>query len=156
MQRALWRNAHIQPWQPFVSESRYAIANEGDPEKDKINLVGLTSENTDTGTAFEDIDTCDEEECGCEVNGEGDGYVSDYERPSADPRCDSTVRRWRQHECLVINTTTCRIDTRDLAQRRSDAKNDARYRKPAPDDGSWPSSNNRVVESRRQSIGNGG
>jgi hypothetical protein len=122
--RRLWEESHIEPRQPAVSKSRYHVAKESDGKEDQIHLPVGTFEDANTRLGFEDIDACTKEKRSGKVDGEGDGNVSDYERPTADPRCNPAVGGRCQHKSLIVNAATGRVDAGNLTQRRSYAKND--------------------------------
>lgn len=152
----LWEESHIEPGQPAVSKSRDRVAKEGDGKEDQIHLPVGTGEDADTGLGFEDIDACTEEKRSGKVDGEGDGNVSDYKRPTADPRCDSAVGRRCQHKSLIVNAAAGGIDTGNLTERGSYAKNDERDTEPAPDDADGTGAGNGVVKCCRQTVGDRG
>lgn len=131
---SLVEGSHIKPWQPAVPKGRYQVAQECNAKEHQIDLPASTLEDTNTRFSLEDVDACTKEKRSGEVDGESDGNVSDYESPSTDPRCDSAVGRRRQHESLVVDTATSRVDTRDLSERSSHAENDERHSQPSPDD----------------------
>lgn len=148
--------SHIQPGQPAVSKGRHGIAEEGDGEEDEVDLVGFTGEDTDARLRFEDVDACHDEESGSELDRESNGNVANYEAPATDPRSDFAIRRWRDHEGLVVDASTCGVDAGDLAQRGSDTHDDQGDGEPAPDDVGGPSADDGVVEGRGQTVGDGG
>jgi len=106
----------IEPGQPAVSKSRDHVAKEGDGKEYQIHLPVGTGEDADTGLGFEDIDACTKEERSGKIDGEGDGNVSDYKRPTADPRCDPAVGGGCQHESLIVDTAAGGVDTGNLTE----------------------------------------
>jgi hypothetical protein len=90
----LWKGSHIKPRQPSISKSGDSVAKECNGKEDKIDLPVFTSKDTNTGLGFEDVDAGTKEKRSGEVDGKGDGDVSDYKSPATNPRCDSAIGRW--------------------------------------------------------------
>lgn len=145
----------VQPGQPAVSKGRHGIAEEGDTEENQVDLVGFTGKNANARLGFEDVDTCHDEKSGSELDRESDSNVANYEAPTTDPRSDLPIRRWGDHESLVVDATTCGVNACDLAQRGCDAQDDERHGEPTPDDVCRTSSYDGVVEGRGQTVWDG-
>jgi hypothetical protein len=152
----LKKEPHIEPRQPAVSEGGYQVAKEGDAKENQVSLPSGTGEDANAGLGFEHVDACTKEQGSGEVDGEGNGNVSHYKGPSADPRCDSAVGRRRQHEGLVVNAAAGGVDARDLTQRSSHTENDQRDAEPPPDDADGPCTGDGVEQGRRQTVGHRG
>jgi hypothetical protein len=145
----------INPGKVFVSERRDGIAQKGEAEEDEEDLVGLSRHDTDAGARLEDIDTRDNEEGGTEVNGEGNRNVSDNVEPATDPACNATPSRRGEHESLVVDASSCRIDTGDFTKRRSNTDNNERDGEPSPDNVDGAAANQRVSQGCSETVGNG-
>jgi hypothetical protein len=152
----LSEESHIKPRQPAVSKGRYQVTKESDGKEDQIDLPVGTSKNSHIRFRLEDIDACTKKERSGEVDGEGDGDVSDYESPTTDPRSDPAVRRWRKHKGLVVHTTTGWIDACNLTQGSSYTEHNQRYSKPTPNDTNRSCAGDGVVKRRCQTIRNRG
>ena len=146
-------NAYIEPGQPLVTKGTHDVAKKRNTKEDQVHLPGVALEDADTGFAFEDVDTGDIKEGGSKVDRKSNGYVSNDEAPATDPRGDFAVRGRSQHEGLVVDAATGRVDTRNLAEGGSDAEDNARDGQPSPDDCYGPAVDYGVVQSRGQTVG---
>jgi hypothetical protein len=116
--------SHIKPRQPSVSKRRHQVAKNCDTKEDQIDLPAGTSKDADIRFGLKHVDACTKKERSGEVDGEGDGNVADYKSPTANPRSDSAIRWWCQHEGLVVHTATGWVDARNLTERCGYAEND--------------------------------
>ena len=80
------------------------IAEQGDAQEDKEDLVRLSSKNSNSGFFLKDIDAGHEEQRRTKVDGQGNSQVTHDVEPAGDPGSDSTPFRRGKHESLVVNT----------------------------------------------------
>lgn len=95
---------HVKQRQPLVTKRGNGIAQQSNAKEDQVNLVGLASKNTDTRLGLEHIDAPDKEEGSTEVDGQGNGDVTDNVEPTADPTSDTAPFTRSQHKSLVVHT----------------------------------------------------
>lgn len=105
---------------------------------------------------MEDIDARNQEKRGSEIDGEGNGDVSNHIRPAANPRDNLSAPDGREHETLVVYTPSGWVDGGDFTKRDGDAENNNRDGDPTPDDICGPTTDERVEEGRSQTVGDRG
>jgi len=145
----------INPGKVFVSKRRDGVAQESEAEEDEEDLVGLSRHDTDTGARLEDIDARDNEEGGTEVDGQSNCNVSNDVEPTTDPACNATPSRRGEHESLVVDTSSSRIDAGDFTKRRSYTNNDERDSEPSPNNVDGTAANQRISQGCSETVGNG-
>lgn len=146
----------VEPGEPLVGEGRDGVAQESDSDKDQKHLVGGTFQDTDTGRGLEDVDTADDEEGSTKVDSKSNGDVSDDVEPAADPTSNTTPFGRREHEGLVVYTSSSGINTGDFTKRGGDTENDARDENPSPNDIHWTTTDQGVVEGSSETVGDRG
>lgn len=118
-------------------------------------MVGLACQYANTWRGFVDIDACHDEESGSKVDRESNSNVADYEAPTTYPRGDFAVSGGRNHEGLVVDTTTGGVNTGNLAEGSGNGEDDEGYSEPAPDDVGRATTNYRIVKGSCQTVRDG-
>lgn len=135
---ASWSDTYVEQRQPPVTKSRDQVDQDGDAEEDEVNLVVGGIENTSllaiSTSSTEDVKTANSEKGSTEVHGQGNGDVSKEVSPATDPGEHTAVLGRRDHEGLVVDTTSSREDGSNLTKRCGDCNHDGAHGHPSPDD----------------------
>ena len=136
--QALYNNTYIEQRQPPVTESRDQVDHDGDAEENEVDLVVGGIEDTGLLTigagSTEDVKAANSEKGSTKVHGQCDGDVSEEVSPATDPGEHTAVLGRRNHEGLVVDTTSSREDGGDLTKRCSECDHNGAHGHPSPDD----------------------
>lgn len=110
--------SHVKPGEPAIAQSRNSVAQNGDAQEDEVYLVRLARKDAYAGLALKDIDARDEEESRAEVDGQGNGDVSNDIQPAADPAGYAPPVGGSEHEGLVVDTWKWLIGVLDVSTAR--------------------------------------
>lgn len=151
---------YVEKRQPPVSKRRDEVRQDCDGEEDQVGLVVHGVEDTSLHSIGaggpENVNAANDEEGGTKVHGEGDGDVSKEVSPAADPGEHAAVLGRRDHECLVVDTTSSWVDGSDLTKRGRNGDHDGTNGHPTPDDVGGTTAVERVDKSSSQTVWNRG
>ena len=149
-------DTYIEQRQPPVTKSRDQVDQDGDSEENEVNLVvgGIedTSLLTISASGTEDVKTADGEKGSTKVHRQGDGDVSKEVSPATDPGEHTAVLGRRNHESLIVDTTSSREDGSNLTKRCGDCDHDGAHGHPSPDDVGGTAAVKRVDKGSGQTV----
>ena len=155
-----FKSTYVEQRQPSVAKSRDQIDTDGDAEENEVDLVVNGVENTGLRTisagSAEDVKTANGEKGGTKVHRQGDGDVAQKVSPATDPGEYTAVLGRRDHESLVVDTTSSREDGSDLTKRCSNSDHDGAHGYPSPDDVGGTAAVKRVDKGSGQTVRNRG